>query len=173
MTRAYLSIGSNIEPERHVRAAISALHQRYGHLVVSPVYQTSAVGFEGDDFYNLVVGLDTEETAEQLAAACREIETDQGRQRGAQRFSARTLDIDLLTLGNTQRDDVPILPRDEILKYAFVLKPLMDLVPDERHPTDGRRYADIWQALSAGDMAAESAQLRPVPMDFTAQLNAS
>jgi 2-amino-4-hydroxy-6-hydroxymethyldihydropteridine diphosphokinase len=144
MNRAYLSIGSNIEPERHVRAAVAALHERFGALSLSPVYQTTAVGFDGDDFYNLVVGLDTDVAADQLAAACREIETEQGRQRTDRRFSARTLDIDLLTLGNLIRDDVPVLPRDEILKYAFVLKPLADLAPDERHPLDGRRYADIW-----------------------------
>ena len=144
MNRAYLSIGSNIEPERHVRAAVAALNERFGPLTLSPVYQTRAVGFDGDDFYNLVVGLDTDDSAEQLAAACREIETERGRQRGSQRFSARTLDIDLLTLGNAIRDNVPLLPRDEILKYAFVLKPLADLAPDERHPVEGRRYADLW-----------------------------
>ena len=161
MNRAYLSIGSNIEPERHVRAAVAALHSRYGPLLISPVYQTPAVGFKGDDFYNLVVGLDTDASAEQLAAACREIETAHGRRRTDQRFSARTLDIDLLTLGNTLRGDVPILPRDEILKYAFVLKPLTDVAPDERHPLDGRRYADIWAHFEDGG------GLQPVAIDFT------
>jgi 2-amino-4-hydroxy-6-hydroxymethyldihydropteridine diphosphokinase len=167
MTRAYLSIGSNIEPERHVRAAVAALHARYGELILSPVYQTPAVGFDGADFYNLVIGLDTEESAEQLAAACREIETDQGRTRGAQRFSARTLDIDLLTLGNILREDVPILPRDEIQKYAFVLKPLADVAPDERDPVDGRRYADLWAEFEGE--GPNGAELPPVDLDLTAQ----
>ncbi|MDR9407028.1 MAG: 2-amino-4-hydroxy-6-hydroxymethyldihydropteridine diphosphokinase [Spiribacter sp.] len=164
MTRAYLSIGSNISPERYVHAAVAALSERYGELIISPVYQNAAVGFDGDDFYNLVVGLDTDESAEQLAAACREIETEQGRTREAQRFSARTLDIDLLTLGSVIRDDVPILPRDEILKYAFALKPLVDVAPDERHPTDGRRYADIWAAFP------DPGDLQPVAIDFSADL---
>ena len=163
MNRAYLSIGSNIEPERHVRAAVAALHHRYGPLWISPVYQTLAVGFVGDDFYNLVVGLDTDASAEQLAAACREIETAQGRLRTDQRFSSRTLDIDLLTLGNAIREDVPILPRDEILKYAFVLKPLADIAPEERHPVDGRRYADIWAQFEGEGV------LRRVAIDFSAE----
>ncbi len=167
MTRAYLSIGSNIDPEAHVRAAIAALRTRYGALSLSPVYQTTAVGFTGDDFYNLVVGLDTNESAEQLAAACREIENAQGRLRGAERFSARTLDIDLLTLGNQIRDAVPILPRDEILKYAFVLKPLADLVPDDRHPVDGRRYADLWMAFAAED-TADTQGLWQIGLDLSA-----
>ena len=168
MTRAYLSIGSNIDPEYHVRAAVHALRQRYGSLDLSPVYQNPPVGFEGDDFYNLVVGLETDETAEQLAAACREIETAQGRTRGAERFSARTLDIDLLTLGNEVRDNVPILPRDEILRYAFVLKPLADLAPDERHPVDGRRYGDLWAELAeSGDV---SRAFQPVSVDLVTPL---
>lgn len=163
MNRAYLSIGSNIDPERHVRAAISALHDRFGELTLSPVYQTPAVGFDGDDFYNLVVGFDTDTAVDQLAAACREIETEHGRQRTARRFSARTLDIDLLTLGNIIRDDVPILPRDEILKYAFVLKPLVDIAPDERHPLDGRRYADIWSSF------ADDGGVVPIALDLSAE----
>lgn len=163
MNRAYLSIGSNIEPERHVRAAVAALNERFGPLTLSPVYQTRAVGFDGDDFYNLVVGLDTDTAVDQLAAACREIETEQGRQRTDRRFSARTLDIDLLTLGNIIRDDVPILPRDEILKYAFVLKPLVDIAPDELHPLDGRRYADIWASFEDDD------GLKPIALDLSTE----
>lgn len=163
MNRAYLSIGSNIEPERHVRAAVAALHERFGELSLSPVYQTTAVGFDGDDFYNLVVGLDTDAGADQLAAACREIETEQGRQRTDRRFSARTLDIDLLTLGHMIRDDVPVLPREEILRYAFVLKPLADLAPDERHPRDGRRYADIWATFE------ERGGLVPIDLDLSTE----
>ena len=163
MNRAYLSIGSNIEPERHVRAGVAALAKRYGELIISPVYQNPAMGFDGDDFYNLVIGLDTAASAEQLAAACREIETAHGRRRTDQRFSDRTLDIDLLTLGNAIREDVPILPRDEILKYAFVLKPLADIAPEERHPVDGRRYADIWAQFEGEGV------LRRVAIDFSAE----
>lgn len=161
MTRAYLSIGSNIEPEENVRAAVGALQAQYGELIISPVYQTPAVGFEGDDFYNLVVGLDTSGSVEALATVCRAIETVQGRQREAQRFSARTLDIDIVLFGNLIRESAPSLPRDEILKYAFVLKPLADVAPDLRHPTEGQCYADLWAAFPE-----EPDGLRPVHLDF-------
>lgn len=168
MKRAYLSLGSNIEPEQHIHGAIRALGARYGSLVISPVYQTAAVGFDGDDFLNLVVGIDTAEDAATLAANCRAIETALGRRRGDQRFSARTLDIDVLTLGDEIRDASPALPRDEILKYAFVIKPLADIAPDVRHPLDGRDYAEIWRAfVAASDKAPE---LKPFPMDFSADL---
>ncbi|MRH78275.1 2-amino-4-hydroxy-6-hydroxymethyldihydropteridine diphosphokinase [Spiribacter sp. C176] len=161
MTRTYLSIGSNIEPEKNVRAAVKALQAQYGDIVISPVYQTPAVGFAGDDFYNLVIGLDTADSVEALATACRAIETAQGRQREAQRFSARTLDIDILLFGDLVRASAPSLPRDEILKYAFVLKPLADVAPDARHPIDGRRFADLWAAFSD-----EPEDLEPVHLDF-------
>ena len=161
MTRAYLSIGSNIEPEENVRAAVKALQSTYGDLVISPVYQTPAVGFEGDDFYNLVVGIETADPVEALVIACRTIETGQGRQREAQRFSARTLDIDILLFGDMVREAAPSLPRDEILKYAFVLKPLADVAPDARHPTNGRCYADLWATFPH-----DQDGLRLVQLDF-------
>lgn len=161
MTRAYLSIGSNIDPEANVIGAVRALRAKYGDILISPVYQTPAVGFEGDDFYNLVVGVDTDETVEALAIACRAIETAQGRQRGAQRFSARTLDIDILLYGQLIREAAPTLPREEILKYAFVLKPLADVAPNLQHPCDGRCYAEIWAGF-----ADQSAELHPVSLDF-------
>lgn len=169
MTQAYLSLGSNIEPARHMHGAIAALYQRYGELVISPVYQTPAVGFDGDDFLNLVVGLETTQGPEELAASCHEIEAELGRRRGDQRYSARTMDIDVLTLGDMVRDSAPALPRDEILKYAFVLKPLADIAPQARHPVVGRCYADIWSAFAARSDSADAMQ--PVAMDFSADIS--
>ncbi len=168
MNRVYLSLGSNIDPESHIHGAIAALSARYGALIISPVYQTPAVGFDGDDFYNLVVGLDTAESVQTLATACREIEAAEGRRRSDQRFSARTLDIDLLTVGAIVHEQNPMLPRDEILEYAFVLKPLADIAPDEQHPTDGRCYRDIWTEI--GPRLTGHDGLKPVTMDFSADI---
>ena len=170
MNRVYLSLGSNIDPETHIRGAIAALSARYGRLIISPVYQTPAVGFNGDDFYNLVVGLDTDESVETLAAACREIEKSQGRQRSDQRFSARTLDIDPLTVGTIIREHNPMLPRDEILKYAFVLRPLADIAADERHPSDGRTYGEIW--AEPGTQLIGHEGFKSVTIDFSADIAA-
>ena len=96
MARAYLSLGSNLEPERHLAAALAALRARYGELLVSPTYRTPAVGFEGPDFLNLAVGLDTDETPEALDAWLHALEDAQGRRRDVPRFSSRTLDVDLV-----------------------------------------------------------------------------
>ena len=145
MPQVWVSIGSNIEREKHVRAALAALRARFGELIVSPVYETPAEGFAGDPFYNLVAGFDTELTPTQLHEALREIEAANGRVRGAEKFSARTLDIDALTYGDSVTDEGgKVLPRDEILKYAFVLKPLMDVAGQQRHPELGVSYAELW-----------------------------
>lgn len=147
MTRVYVSIGSNVDRERHVRAGLQALAGAFGALVVSPVYETEAVGFEGAAFYNLVAGFDTDWPVAKLAAWLRELENTHGRVRGGPKFSDRTLDVDLLTYGDACGViDGVSLPRDEIARYAFVLKPLADIAPQECLPGTRQTYARLWAA---------------------------
>lgn len=150
MARVYISIGSNIDPARHVRAAIAGLSARYGPLIISSVYESEAVGFSGDNFYNLVVGFDTEDDVASVAASLQEIEERNGRVRDAGRFNPRTLDLDLLLYGDMV-SDTPQLPRAEIDRYAFVLCPLAEIAGDECHPVSGERYADLWAQFDAGE----------------------
>ena len=96
MGRAYLSLGSNIAPARHLRAAIAALHARFGEVVVSPVYRTAAVGFEGEDFLNAAAVLESELDPRALNDWLHALEDAQGRERGGPRFGPRTLDLDLV-----------------------------------------------------------------------------
>src|SRR5690348_733100 len=114
MTRAYAGIGSNVEPERHILMAVQALRGRFGALTLSPLYKNKAVGFDGDDFLNGVIGLDTDLDVPGLKAALDEVEVACGRQRGAARFAPRTLDLDLLLYGDTV-DAAAKLPRADIL----------------------------------------------------------
>ena len=93
MVRIYISIGSNIDAENNVRIAINALQDHYGKLILSSVYESEAVGFDGDNFLNLVVGLNTEEDVHTVAATLRKIEDDNGRDRSGPRFSSRVVDI--------------------------------------------------------------------------------
>lgn len=147
MPRVYLSLGSNIEREKHIRGALHELETRYGDLLVSTVYESEAVGFEGDAFFNLVVGMDTDKTVATLAAELRAIEEAHGRERQGPKFSSRTLDIDILTYGNACGEiDGVLLPRDEILKNAFVLRPLADIAGNDRHPETTRTFAEHWDA---------------------------
>ncbi len=159
--QVYLSIGSNIDPVENIQAGLAALQQHYGELSLSAVYETEAVGFEGDNFYNLVVGLTTTESPSEIANALREIEHQQGRLRSGERFSSRTLDIDLILYGDlVLKTEQLEIPRDEILKYAFVLGPLAELAPDVQHPVTGQSYAELWAGFDQQSQPMWQVELR-------------
>lgn len=144
----YVGAGSNIEAERHLRMACRELARRYGGLRLSPVYQSTAIGFDGDDFLNLVVAFRTAEPAAAVVDFLEALHRQAGRVRGASAFAARTLDLDLLLYGDLVDADPAIrVPRADILRYAFVLGPMADLAPALRHPVDGRTMAELWDAF--------------------------
>jgi 2-amino-4-hydroxy-6-hydroxymethyldihydropteridine diphosphokinase len=158
MVAVTLSLGSNIDRTHNIQSGIEALRRAFGEVELSPVYESEAVGFSGEPFFNLVARIQTDLPVGELSDRLRKIEADHGRVRASgKKFSSRTLDIDILTYGHrTGVIDGVALPRDEILKHAFVLIPLVDLVPDDVHPTEGktfralldeRQFADqkLWQ----------------------------
>lgn len=149
MTRIWTSIGSNIDREYHIHQALKKLEEALGDAILSPIYESPSEGFDGPDFYNFVAGYETNRLPEELIRLFNRIESELGRTRTEKKFSSRTIDIDLLTYGDeviTAMDRE--LPRDDILKYSFVLKPLSDVAPDETHAETGRTYHDHWQELA-------------------------
>lgn len=148
MTQVYAGIGSNLEPERNLRIAVAELRRRFGKVEFSPVYRNAAVGFEGPDFLNLVAAFACDAEPAALVETFNDIHALAGRVRGCDRFVSRALDIDLLLYGEQVSDD-PQLPRDDILSYAFALKPLCDVAPTLVHPQTGRSLCDHWQEMSA------------------------
>lgn len=145
MSRAYLSLGSNLEPEKHLRSALAELRARFGAIVVSPVYRSKAVGFDGPDFLNLAVAVDTDLGPVALDAWLHALEDRHGRRRDVPRYSSRTLDVDLVLYDDlVMRGEGHLeLPRPE-LGHAFVLKPLADIAPELREPRSGRTLAQLW-----------------------------
>ncbi|HEY4093704.1 MAG TPA: 2-amino-4-hydroxy-6-hydroxymethyldihydropteridine diphosphokinase [Luteibacter sp.] len=162
MGRAYLSLGSNIDAPRWLAACVAELRARFGPLDVSPVYRSAAVGFDGPDFFNLAVAVDSDLGPEALNDWLHALEDRHGRVRGGDRYASRTLDVDIVLY-----DDLVMsgagnlkLPRGE-LRHAFVLKPLADIAPDLRHPVTGQTMADLWAAFPA---EKEPLALEPMPL---------
>lgn len=148
MPRVYLGIGSNVAREANIAGALESLRERFAPLTVSPVYESKAVGFDGALFYNLVVGFDTEVDLLALRGELSDVEHRHGRHPETPRYAPRPLDLDILLYGNRVfRTNGIEVPRRDILEYAFVLRPLADIAPDLRHPANGRRIADLWQAF--------------------------
>jgi 2-amino-4-hydroxy-6-hydroxymethyldihydropteridine diphosphokinase len=147
----YVGIGSNIEQEKHILIAVQSLWDIFGEkcdLQLSPVYKTQAVGFDGDDFYNLVARFSTSISPIEVEKKLKAIEHKNGRIRGQEKFSSRTLDIDLLLYDQeTIVSEAVNIPRDEIEKYAFVLCPLSDLAPNLIHPKTKQTIAEMWLKL--------------------------
>tara|TARA_R110002096_G_scaffold223000_1_gene411972 strand:- start:31720 stop:32208 length:489 start_codon:yes stop_codon:yes gene_type:complete len=151
MATIYLGLGSNVEPDKNLSLALSELRRRFGELRISNAYRNAAVGFVGDDFVNLVVELESQESPH---AICREIELIHnlsGRCRSGNKWESRPLDIDLLLYNDLVIDEKPVrVPRGDILNYGFVLRPLAELVPDLRHPVTGKTMLQHWQEFDAG-----------------------
>ncbi len=153
MNIGYISIGSNIDKDKNILASLQALEQCFGKLAVSSVYETEPIGFSGDVFYNLVVGFESDLEVKQIAKQLRQIELDNGRTRDSKKFSARTLDLDLLLYGDMIVNDGRLrIPRDEIERYAFVLEPLAEIAPTLGHPVSHLTYADLWEKFDKTDL---------------------
>ena len=160
MERVYLSLGSNIEPDKNLVAALAELRERFGAIAVSPVYRFAAVGFDGPDFLNLAVGIDTDLEAQALNDWLHALEARHGRRRDGPRYSSRTLDVDIVLFGNRVVRGAGNLevPRSELLQ-SFVLQPLADIAPDAVHPL-------LHETIAALLARGAAAGARGMPVDL-------
>lgn len=145
MADIFLGLGSNVEREKNIAFALQRLGELFGEVMCSPIYESESVGFAGRNFFNLVVKITSDKAVGDLSKMFRLIEDEAGRDRSKPKFSPRTLDIDILLVDDLAGDfDGIKLPRDEILKNAFVLLPLSEIAPELIHPEAGKSYASLW-----------------------------
>jgi 2-amino-4-hydroxy-6-hydroxymethyldihydropteridine diphosphokinase len=146
MHSIYISIGSNIDPRAYVSMALQDLRECFAEMQQSSLYESQAVGFDGDNFLNLVVSARTHKSIREVVDCLHEIEARHGRDRSGPKFSSRTLDLDLLLYDDVicKRDGIHV-PREEILFNAFVLYPLAEIAPELIHPTERQSMAQLWR----------------------------
>lgn len=146
MTTVSLSLGSNIDRYRHINRGLNALEAVFGPLILSPVYESEAVGFDGSAFLNMMAAIETERSLTEVVQILKDIEDANGRDRSGPKFSARTLDIDVVTYGEVCGElDGLEMPRPELFKNAFVALPLADIWPDRKVPGRDLTYLELWQ----------------------------
>jgi len=145
MAKIFVGLGSNIEPTIHIQQGMDALLKSFPDCIFSKQYESESVGFDGENFINSVAEFTSPLTISEVVAVLGKIEDASGRTRTGPKFSARTLDIDLLLYDDVVCEAPVSLPRYEILKNAFVLWPLSELAPTSKHPVNGKTYAQLWQ----------------------------
>ncbi len=161
MPEVFVAAGSNIRPRAHLRQAVAALATTWPGLRISHAYLNAAVGFVGDDFINLVVAFETEQPLAQVLERLKAVEVAGGREPGAPKWAARTLDLDLLLYGDLVGCFPGAkLPRADLAERAYVLGPLAELAPDRKHPVLGETFDVLWRRF---DRKAHA--LREVPLD--------
>lgn len=155
-----LSLGSNQQATHQIQLALDALSVHFGDLRMSSVFESEAVGFDGSNFLNMVVAVETDRPLAAISASIKRLETQHGRVRGGTRFSGRTLDIDILTYGNhVGTHNGIVLPRPEITENAYVLWPMSQVCGECVDPHSGQSYAMLWQQY-------DKSRQRLWPVDF-------
>ncbi len=146
MSHVYVAIGSNINPEENIGKAARELKRLFPDARFSSWYRNRAVGFEGDDFVNGVVGFTTELPLSTVIERLHAVEARCGRPRNAPRWAPRAMDLDVLLYDNVVCAEPTLtLPRPDLLKRPYMLGPLAEIAPEVVHPTAGLTIGELWQ----------------------------
>ncbi len=144
MSLLHLNIGSNQDRRNNIRLAIDQLQPVFNKITISSIFESPSEGFEGNNFYNVGVNVETNKSASEVIDFLHRIEDSLGRNRELPKFSSRIIDLDLVLYGNLIDEKLNI-PRKDILKYAFVLAPLFELNPEGVHPEKKVPYSNLWE----------------------------
>lgn len=137
----YIGLGSNIEPENNLPRAVAALSQHVSVYCISTIWQAPALGTQGPDFLNAVIKVETGYSAEDLKnRVLRPIEASLGRERGADKNTPRTIDLDILIFDG-------LIDDPHIWDYAHLAVPLADCHPELVNPVTGQTISQVASEL--------------------------
>ena len=161
MPKIYIGVGSNIDKHVHIPQVINELAEEFGRIDVSPIYETPAEGFSGENFFNLVIAVESEISAHEMRSYLRQLEAQHGRVRDSKnQFISRTLDLDQLLYGSSQiNQDGVHVPSSDITNYAFVLKPLVDIAGDMTHPILRLTFTQLWDRFDKQALNMKQVQI--------------
>ena len=160
MTQVLVAAGSNVAPLENLRRALDVLAAHYPALRCSAAYRNRAVGFEGEDFVNLVVGFDTDHDLATVMSHLHAAEAACGRPRNAPKWAPRSMDLDVLLYGDRVcAEPGLVLPRPDLTRRAYMLGPAAELAPDTVHPTLGRTLAELWREFARDQHALTQVDL--------------
>jgi 2-amino-4-hydroxy-6-hydroxymethyldihydropteridine diphosphokinase len=160
--RVFVAAGSNVEPEHNLARACADIAHTWPDAHFSRAYRNVAVGFEGPDFINLVVGFSAAQPLTYVIERLRGIETNCGRPRYAPKWASRTMDLDVLLYGDlVEKTADYTLPRPDLLKRPYMLGPLAEIAPDVVHPQAGRTIGELWAAFDR-----DGHEMKPVSIDL-------
>ncbi|MFP6776208.1 MAG: 2-amino-4-hydroxy-6-hydroxymethyldihydropteridine diphosphokinase [PS1 clade bacterium] len=148
MINIHINIGSNINRRKNISLAIGSLRLVFSDLKFSSLYSSPAEGFEGNDFFNIGVNASTNLSVTETIYELHKIESVHGRDREQEKFSSRIIDLDLVLYGDMVHPEVNV-PRDDVLKYAFVLAPVSELNSQLLHPIEKQSYLGLWEAFQS------------------------
>jgi 2-amino-4-hydroxy-6-hydroxymethyldihydropteridine diphosphokinase len=158
--RVFVAAGSNVEPVANLQRACGELRKTWHDAVFSRAYRNKAVGFDGPDFVNLVVGFSTAQPLDAVIARLHAIETQCGRPRYAPKWASRTMDLDVLLYGDlVEKTPQYTLPRPDLLKRPYMLGPMAEIAPQVKHPTEHKSIGELWEAFDRDGHGMEPVEL--------------
>ncbi|WP_413111182.1 2-amino-4-hydroxy-6-hydroxymethyldihydropteridine diphosphokinase [Thaumasiovibrio sp. DFM-14] len=146
MNRAFISVGTNIEREKHARLGAQALRELDRNARFSMVYEAQAVGYSGNNYFNFIAEIKTSLNVVSLRNRLKQIEQRYEPSRHADGVRQRCLDLDIIIFSEASGHSMK--PREDLHKFAFVLRPLSELAPDFIVCTEQQTLAQLWQQHS-------------------------
>lgn len=146
MAQVFLGLGSNVQREHNLVAAIKLLGTKFSPITMSPVYSSAPIQGDGETYYNLCVGFETNLPLQDLLGLLQQWEQQLGRNRACP--EEVSIDMDLLLFGDAVVNDTRQIPHPDITRYAHVLIPLLEVAPTVIHPKTGEPLAQYRHHLT-------------------------